>query len=207
MLSIQPKRCLVIDSFPLVRETLSQQLLSLETVAEVKESCSVADTLSQLKKERFDLLTMDVELGQDNGFELMKRAKATGYQGKILFISRFDYSLYSALAKKNGANGYISKTEPTLIVRDAMSHILRGYNLFKQDDSKVDINTDNLSSRELTVFQYLIKGYSNKQIAGLLFLSEKTISTYKSRVLSKFSASTVVELIKINELISLNNLH
>lgn len=207
MLSIQPKRCLVIDSFPLVRETLSQQLLSLETVAEVKESSSVADTLLQLKKERFDLLTMDVELGQDNGFELMKRAKATGYQGKILFVSRFDYSLHSALAKKNGANGYISKTEPTLIVRDAMSQILRGYNLFKQDDSKVDINTDNLSSRELTVFQYLIKGYSNKQIAELLFLSEKTISTYKSRVLSKFSASTVVELIKINELISLNNLH
>ncbi|MCG9641069.1 response regulator transcription factor [Vibrio sp. Isolate34] len=207
MLSTQPKRCLVIDSFPLVRETLSQQLLSLETVAEVKESSSVADTLSQLKKERFDLLTMDVELGQDNGFELMKRAKATGYQGKILFISRFDYSLHSALAKKNGANGYISKTEPTLIVRDAMSHILRGYNLFKQDDSKVDINTDNLSSRELTVFQYLIKGYKNKQIAELLFLSEKTISTYKSRVLSKFSASTVVELIKINELISRDNLH
>lgn len=207
MLSTQPKRCLVIDSFPLVRETLSQQLLSLKSVAEVKESYSVTDTLLQLKKERFDLLTMDVELGQDNGFELMKRAKAAGYQGKILFISRFDYSLHSALAKKNGANGYISKTEPTLIVRDVMSHILRGYNLFKQDDSQVDINTDNLSSRELTVFQYLIKGYSNKQIAKLLFLSEKTISTYKSRVLSKFSASTVIELIKINDLISLNNLH
>lgn len=207
MLNTQPKRCLVIDSFPLVRDTLSQQLLSLETVAEVKESSSVADTLSQLKKERFDLLTMDVELGQDNGFELMKRVKATGYQGKILFISRFDYNLHSALAKKNGANGYISKTEPTLIVRDAMLHILRGYNLFKQNDSKVDINIDNLSSRELTVFQYLIKGYSNKQIAELLFLSEKTISTYKSRVFSKFSASTVVELIKINELISLNNVH
>ncbi|MEZ8726149.1 LuxR C-terminal-related transcriptional regulator [Vibrio cyclitrophicus] len=207
MLSTQPKRCLVIDSFPLVRETLSQQLLSLKNVAEVKESYSVTDTLLQLKKERFDLLTMDVELGQDNGFELMKRAKAAGYQGKILFISRFDYSLHSALAKKNGANGYISKTEPTLIVRDVMSHILRGYNLFKQDDSQVDINTDKLSSRELTVFQYLIKGYSNKQIAKLLFLSEKTISTYKSRVLSKFSASTVIELIKINDLISLNNLH
>lgn len=207
MLSTQPKRCLVIDSFPLVRETLSQQLLSLDNVAEVKESSSVADALSQLKKEEFDLLTMDVELGRDNGFELMKRVKATGYQGKILFISRFDYSLHSALAKKNGANGYISKTEPTFIVRDAMSYILRGYNLFKQNDSNVDLNTANLSSRELTVYHYLIDGYSNKQIAEILFLSEKTISTYKSRILSKFSASTVVELIKVSEFISFKNTH
>ncbi|WP_139685362.1 response regulator transcription factor [Vibrio tasmaniensis] len=203
----QPKRCLVIDSFPLVRETLSQHLLSIDNVTEVKESSSVADALSQLKKEQFDLLTVDVELGRDNGFELMKRAKATGYQGKILFISRFDYSLHSALAKKNGANGYISKTEPTLIVRDAMTHILRGYNLFKQDDSNVDVKAKNLSSRELTVYHYLIDGYSNKQIAEILFLSEKTISTYKSRVLSKFSASTVVELIKVSEFMSVQNNH
>lgn len=207
MLNTQPKRCLVIDSFPLVRETLTQQLLSLENVAEVKESSSIADSLSLLKKERFDLLTVDVELGQDSGFELMKRAKQTGYQGKILFISKFDYNLHSALAKKNGANGYVSKTEPTFIVRDAMLHVLRGYNLFKQSESDFNISPDDLSSRELTVFQYLVKGYSNKQIAEILFLSEKTISTYKSRVLAKFSASTVVELIKINEIISLNSTH
>lgn len=207
MLNTQPKRCLVIDSFPLVRETLTQQLLSLENVAEVKESSSIADSLSLLKKESFDLLTVDVELGQDSGFELMKRAKQTGYQGKILFISKFDYNLHSALAKKNGANGYVSKTEPTFIVRDAMLHVLRGYNLFKQSESDFNISPDDLSSRELTVFQYLVKGYSNKQIAEILFLSEKTISTYKSRVLAKFSASTVVELIKINEIISLNSAH
>ncbi|UPR34885.1 response regulator transcription factor [Vibrio cyclitrophicus] len=202
MLSTHPKRCLVIDSFPLVRETLSQQLLSLDDVTEVKESNSVANTLAQLKKEQFDLLTMDVELGRDNGFELMKRVKAAGYKSKILFISSFDYSLHSTLARQYGANGYISKAEPTLIVRNAMSHILHGYNLFKQDDSNANVKAENLSSRELAVYHYLINGYSNKQISEMLFLSEKTISTYKSRVLSKFSASTVVELVKMSEFIS-----
>jgi two-component system response regulator FimZ (fimbrial Z protein) len=107
--------------------------------------------------------------------------------------------MYSDSAKKLGANGYISKEESTTLINDAMSNVLRGYTLFKQSTSiKKDVD---LSNREIIVLNYLLRGYSNKQISELLSLSAKTISTYKSRILEKHNATSLIDLLKVSDAI------
>ncbi|MGR5413643.1 response regulator [Vibrio astriarenae] len=186
--------CLVVDAFPIVRRSLRKTLEGLPCVSHVSETGQVEKALSILKQQPIDLLTLDIKIGNSNGFELLRRARAHGFEGKVLFISSEDYCTYSQLAKESSANGYISKAEEEGLIRDAMQSILKGYSLFKLDNHAGTHKQTHLSEREQVVFDYLVQGYSNKQISELLSLSAKTISTYKSRILDKHNASSIIEL-------------
>lgn len=106
--------------------------------------------------------------------------------------------MYSETAKSLGANGYVSKLENTLVLKEAVLSVLRGHSAFKKTDNLKKRNTT-LSKRETVVFNYLIKGYSNKKISEMLSLSTKTISTYKARILDKYKVDSIVELMRIQQ--------
>ncbi|WP_394242072.1 response regulator [Vibrio astriarenae] len=187
-------KCLIVDAFPIVRSRLRDTLETLPSVEQVTEAGKIEQALDILKRQSVDLLTLDIKIGNSNGFELLRRARAHGFAGKVLFISSEDYSTYSQLAKESSANGYISKSEEESLIKDAIQSILKGYSLFKLDSHIAHSKQMPLSEREQVVFDYLVQGYSNKQISELLSLSAKTISTYKSRILDKHNASSIIEL-------------
>ncbi|MCW8345721.1 response regulator transcription factor [Vibrio sp. ZSDZ65] len=200
MLRSQPKDCLVIDNFPLVREAISRIVSSIEDINLVHQISDIQVALDLVKAGSIDLIVLDVNLAEADGFEFMRRAFAAGYRGKAIFISSYGYPIYSETAYKLGVNGYISKSEDPALIRDAISGVMRGYNLFKTD-YKVRNRKIVLSQRETVVFNYLKKGYTNKQISEFLSLSAKTISTYKSRILDKYEANSIVELVNSHDVV------
>lgn len=201
MLKSENKICMILDDHPLVCAAIERLISQSGKFTQVLTETSASKGLKFIKENQVDCLILDVNLDNYDGFEFLRRIKSHGYKGKTLFISANDSHLYSDTAVRIGANGYISKSADMGLISDAVDCIMSGYTFFKsygqQTKSKLDTDVK-LSKQELVVFNYLISGKSNKEIAEILSLSSKTISTYKARILAKYNVSSIVELMKIN---------
>ncbi|CAH1526913.1 MULTISPECIES: response regulator transcription factor [Vibrio] len=185
---------LIIDDQPLYSEALASLVQSAFKSVNVVESTDSAEVMELIRNQPIDLVILDVVLGDRDGMRLAKNILATGYQGKILFISSRDYSSLSKAAFEMGAHGFLNKNEAKATIMDAVLSVTRGYSMFKATHNQSSGNVT-LSNREAMVFHYLAQGYSNKKISEQLSLSAKTISTYKTRILKKYHAESVVELL------------
>lgn len=188
---------LIIDEQPLYREALAELIMDSLNVEDLYKTTDTDKVLKLVKSQSIDLIVLDVTLTNNDGMNLAKVIKAHGYEGKLLFVSSLDNSSLSEVALSLGANGFLSKSESHESIRFALSSIMKGYSLFKSDQKNSGKSTK-LSNKEAIVFQYLIQGYSNKLISEKLSLSAKTISTYKTRILSKYRANSIVELVQLN---------
>ena len=185
---------LIIDDQPLYSEALASLVQTAFQSVNVVESTDSAAVMDIVRNQPVDLVILDVVLGDRDGMRLAKNILATGYQGKILFISSRDYSSLSKAAFEMGAHGFLSKNEAKATILDAIVSVTRGYSVFKATHNQSS-GSVTLSNREAMVFHYLAQGYSNKKISEQLSLSAKTISTYKTRILKKYHAESVVELL------------
>lgn len=185
---------LIIDDQPLYSEALASLVQTAFQSVNVVESTDSAEVMEIIRNQPVDLVVLDVVLGDRDGMRLAKNILATGYQGKILFISSRDYSSLSKAAFEMGAHGFLNKNEAKATIKDAIVSVTRGYSMFKATHNQSSGNVT-LSNREAMVFHYLAQGYSNKKISEQLSLSAKTISTYKTRILKKYHAESVVELL------------
>ncbi|MEF1330139.1 response regulator transcription factor [Vibrio sp. M260121] len=185
---------LIIDDQPLYSEALASLVQTAFQYVNVVESTDSAEVMGIIRNQPVDLVILDVVLGDRDGMRLAKNILATGYQGKILFISSRDYSSLSKAAFEMGTHGFLNKNEAKATIMDAIVSVTRGYSMFKATHNQSSGNVA-LSNREAMVFHYLAQGYSNKKISEQLSLSAKTISTYKTRILKKYHAESVVELL------------
>jgi len=190
---------LVLDSQPIMREAISQFVYDGLVDSQVYQASTAVFGIQALKTYDIDLVLLDVELEGSDGFEFLRRARAHGYTGQVLFISHNDHPMYSDTARKLGANGYITKREETPVIREAIIRVAGGYSVFKRKGLGKSERCTTLSNRETVVFNYLVKGYSNKKISEILSLSSKTISTYKSRILDKYKVDSIVELMNLQQ--------
>lgn len=197
MSSFQKKNALIIDTHPIIVESISNYLNQNPNIDKVFHTTSMVDALNILAKEEIGFISLDIKQDNFNGLDFIKKVRRKEFDCSILVISSYGYEMYSDSAKKLGANGYISKTEATSLINNAIDNVLHGYTLFKQSSSTN--NKKELSNREVIVLNYLLHGYSNKEISKQLSLSSKTISTYKSRILDKYNANSLIDLLKLNE--------
>lgn len=185
---------LVIDSYPIVLHAIEQMLvdrLGFESVFIANDGSKAS---SILKQNQIDIIILDIKQLDFDGLDFLRRIRAKQYSGKVLFISSNNHGIYSDTAKKLGANGYVLKSDTTKTIENAVSSVISGYDMFKNN---TDLKFLALSKRETIVYNYLAKGLTNKHISELLSISTKTVSTYKSRILNKCKVNSIVELIKI----------
>jgi two-component system response regulator FimZ (fimbrial Z protein)/two-component system response regulator EvgA len=187
--------CLIIDDHPLVCVAIKALITELPTVSTVFTTINANTAQSLIEKQGINLIILDVNLGDHDGFDFMRRLSSRGYTGKVLFFSAETSPMFSELAFKLGADGYVCKAEAHSILKDAVTSIANGYTFFKfksKRNQSQDVTP--LSQREAVVMNHLLQGRSNREIASILSISEKTVSTYKKRILDKYSVSNLVEL-------------
>ncbi|NRF60855.1 response regulator transcription factor [Vibrio coralliilyticus] len=190
-------KILVLDNQPLMRDSIERLVVSIISNAQVFQSDSTTSALTILRDNEINLIILEINLEVSDGFEFIRRVKAHGYSGKVLFFSGSKHTMFSQAAFKLGADGYLSKLESSKIIKEAILAIIQDGSAFRYNAQSKPIVC--LSSRETTVLNYLLQGYSNKRISELLSLSAKTISTYKSRILSKYEVDTMFDLIQMKE--------
>lgn len=185
---------LILDNFPLLQKAMQQMLIHHHGFDTVYLANDAASATNVMRENDIDLLVLDIQLGNFDGLDFLRRMKARRFSGKVLFVSSNEHSMFSDAARKMGANGYVLKTEQTEIIEDTISNVIRGYNVFKNQATH---EYAPLSKRETVVYNYLAKGFTNKQISELLSISTKTVSTYKARILNKFNVGSIIELMQL----------
>ncbi|EMR9625227.1 response regulator transcription factor [Vibrio parahaemolyticus] len=190
--------CLIFDDHPLVCVAIKSLLKEQGMTNEVFTATSAKSAFKRLKESNIELLILDVNLADCDGFDFYKRIKSHGYEGKVIFFSAETSQMYSQMAFRSGADGYVCKSENHDILKDAIEAVVKGYTFFKFKQVANEVREmPQLSSRESAVMKYLLQGKSNRDIASVLSISDKTVSTYKRRVLDKFNVKNIIELTRV----------
>ncbi|CNK66559.1 response regulator transcription factor [Yersinia proxima] len=198
------KSVMIVDDHPAIRVAIRALLSQSNEFSTIYESVDGSEALETLKSNPVDLVIIDIELPNFDGFSLLKKLQQRGFTGKSLFLSAKNEQVFAVRALQAGANGFISKNKDISEILFAAQNVLRGYSFFPsetltqlagQPSSHDPVNRARLlSEREINVLRYLVNGLSNKQIADEMFISNKTVSTYKTRILTKLGLSSVIEL-------------
>ncbi|MCL1066309.1 response regulator transcription factor [Shewanella olleyana] len=186
---------LALDDHPLICKAIESILKTDPKVELAVSTTNISDALKTYKEINPNFLILDVNLGssETNGFIFFEELKKLGFTGKSLCISSEDSPVLSEASQGAGMDGFIAKTQATESLIDSINIISAGYKIFKKSEKNVV-----LSNRESQVLTMLLSGSKNSEIAVNLNLSQKTISTYKARVLKKYSVNNPIELTKFN---------
>ncbi|AZP71801.1 response regulator transcription factor [Pseudomonas poae] len=196
-------KALVVDDHPFIRSSV-KMLLKQEGFEVVAEADNGADAIQLAREHEPELIVLDIAMPKLDGLEVIARLCGLGLSSKILVLTSQSPQFYSMRCMKAGAAGYISKTNDMDELVKAIKAVMSGYTFFpnlalssvrRSDAETTDLELiQTLSDRELTILQQLSQGLSNKEIGDAMLLSNKTISTYKTRLIEKLKVKSVVYL-------------
>jgi two-component system response regulator EvgA len=194
-------KAIVVDDHPFIRSSV-KMLLANENFEIVAETDNGADAVQLVIAHRPDMLVLAIP--KLDGLEAIRRIRALDIPTKILVLTSLSAKFYSMRCMSAGAAGYISKTDGLDELARGVKVIMSGYSYFpdiqaqsvrRSDGSATDDELiRSLSNRELAILKQLANGLSNKEIGDLMLLSNKTVSTYKARLIEKLNVTSVVYL-------------
>ncbi|MDP9751883.1 MULTISPECIES: response regulator [Thermoanaerobacter] len=184
-------RLLVADDHALIRKGLVQ-LIEMEKDIKVISQASNGEEAYQLAKKFMpDLILMDVNMPVMNGIKAAKMLKEEKHPSKVLFLTIYNDREYILEALKLGVEGYILKDAEYDDLIKAIRTIYNGGvyihpSLMEEIDNIDHENLKkDLTPREIEILKLISKGYSNKEIAQKLFLSEKTVKNHVYNIFKK----------------------
>lgn len=197
-------RILIVDDHPVIRMAM-KMLLEAEGHQIVGDTDNGVDAISLGRELKPDLVILDIGIPRLDGLEVISRLMVLALPLKILVLTGQNASLFALRSMQAGAAGFVCKQGGLAELVTAVNAVASGYSYFpssamrpvQQGAYSDDVELlGRLSDREVSVLQYLSQGYSNKQISEQMFINNKTVSTYKARLLLKLNAGSLVDLIE-----------
>lgn len=196
-------KALVVDDHPFVRASV-KMVLQTSRFEEIVEADNGVEALQLVRKHVPNLIVLDISMPLMDGVEVIRRVCGLALPCKILVLTALEPSFYAQRCMIAGAAGYVQKTSNLDELARAVKVIMDGYSYYpvlststvhRLDSQLSEQNLiQSLSNRELAILQQLARGFSNKEIGEAMLLSNKTVSTYKSRIIEKLNVKSVVYL-------------
>lgn len=204
-------KILIADDHTIVRAGLEMMVNEQEDMTVIGTASDGQEAYQKALQLKPDIVLMDLNMPPgENGLIATKRLKEAAPEMKILVLTMHDDKEYIFRALQAGASGYVLKSADDLdliqairtvykdeaylypkatkiLIEDYMDKVLKG----EQDDV-----FGTLTAREEEVLSYFAKGYTNKEIAEMLYVSVKTIESHKSKIMDKLGLRTRPELVK-----------
>jgi two-component system response regulator EvgA len=197
------KSALIVDDHPVIRSMIKFVLRELG-FKRIHEATRGDEVLSMFREHRPDVLLLDLGLPGLNGLDVLDRIKSEKTRCRVVVFTSLEACFYQERCMRAGAAAFVPKCKDLEDLKTAVKTVMAGYTCFVQLASSFVSGgalqrtekelIDRLSNRELTILQYLARGSSNKEIADIMHLSFKTISTYKTRLIDKLNVSSLVHL-------------
>ena len=194
-------KILTIDDHEVVRRGIKEMFT--ENSATFGEARSGAEALALVRKQQWDIAVLDISLGGRSGLEVLAELKQLRPRMPVLILSMHAEEQYAVRAFKAGASGYINKASSGEELRRAILKIVKGgqyvgsslaEKIVLQLSQPGKVPHESLSNREFEVLCSIASGKTVTEIASTLSLSNKTISTYRRRILDKMDMRTNAEL-------------
>ena len=200
------RRILIVDDHAVVREGLARILAAAGEDWAVGEASSGFQAIEWLRRERADLVIVDLSMPGMSGLELIRRIRDEFGRMAVLVLSMHAEAQYAIRAFKAGANGYVTKDGASAELMRAVRKVMCGGTYVTAELAEHVVLQLNggvgvarhaqLSDRELDVLRRLVAGQRPTDIAQALHLSVKTISTHKSRIQEKLDLPSLAELVR-----------
>lgn len=194
----------IVDDHPVIRLAV-RMLLENQNYKVVGESDNGVDAMQLIRETQPELVILDISIPRLDGLEVLSRFQAMAMPLKVLILTAQAPALFAVRCMHSGAAGYVCKQEDLSELLSAIKAVIAGYNYFpsqaihhSHETAESDLRLFRLvNDRELMVLQLFAQGRSNQEIAKGMFLSNKTVSTYKKRLMQKLQADSLVELIEM----------
>lgn len=199
-------RLLLADDHAIVRGGLRQIFEQVAELRVVGEAQNGAEVLEHVRAGGFDLLLLDMNMPGISGTELIARARRQRPELPVLVLSMHNEVQVAARALKAGAAGYVTKDSEPAVLLAAIRQVAGGGRYIVPElatqlafvDPAVGAQEPHtlLSERELAVFRLLAVGLGVNEIAGRLCISNKTVSTHKTRLMEKMGLDSTAALVR-----------
>ena len=199
-------KVLMVDDHIMVREGIKRIIDDTKDIDIVAEAASGEEALKALNNIGVDIVLLDISMPGKNGIQTLKEIKKHNPTMKVLMLSMHAEEQYAMRAIKAGASGYLTKDSASDKLVTAIRKIEQGRKHISPEVAELlvtDIYHNEekdlhslLSDREFEILKCIIKGDSLKKIASNLSISDKTVSTYRSRLLKKLNLTNTADLIK-----------
>ncbi|RLD28561.1 MAG: DNA-binding response regulator [Bacteroidetes bacterium] len=198
-------KVLVADFHPIIRTGLRMLFESSKDIQVIGSVTTGKELFDFVGKNNVDVVLSEIDLPELNGITALRTLKKEYSDVKVIMFSSHPEEIYAISTIKAGASGYLSKTVSTQTIKDA---ILKVYNggiyisnhlaqrlAFDERGNKPSRLYKKLSIREVEVLKLLCTGRKNKEISKELEINEKTVSTYKARLMKKLNVTNIVDLV------------
>lgn len=198
------KKILIVDDHEVVREGVKKILGEQPSAATFGEASTAPEAIRLVREQDWDVVVLDLSVGDGGGLEVLKELKHIRPRLPVLILSMHSEEQYARRAFKAGAAGYITKGSPREELVKAINKVIGGGVYISPalaERLAIDLGSDTerapheaLSDREFEVMRLIASGKTVGEIAEMLSLSDKTISTYRARILEKMGMKTNAEL-------------
>lgn len=197
---------LITDDHPVVRQGIKQILETCKEIDFIDETCDGSESLNKILKRDYTVVLLDISMPGRSGLELLKDIKRIKPGIAVLMLSIYPEEQYAVRAIKTGASGYLTKSSApeeliTAILKTARGGKYITQSLAERMAFEFDTNADKplheiLSDREMEVMCLIAQGKRPKEIAECMAISQKTVSTYRERLLAKMNLTSNTEIIR-----------
>lgn len=197
-------KVLLTDDHAMVRTALKRVLQDVPGIALVGEADTANEALRQVREQHWDAVVLDLNMPGQNAMSVLKIMKVEQPELPVLVLSMYPEEQHAVRALKSGAAGYVGKASAADELVKAIQKVVEGDTYMSPNLAKTVTEHlrarpsqtvhELLSDREFTVLCAIAEGKSLSQIAEELNLSAKTVSTYRSRVLSKMTMRSNIAL-------------
>jgi two-component system invasion response regulator UvrY len=197
-------RVLIVDDHAIVRQGLRRILEEAKGMQVVGEAANGIDALKMLRTAKWDVILLDISMPGKNGVDTLKQIMEMNKDAKVLILSMYPEDQYAVRLMKAGASGYMTKeTAPEQLVEairrvvENKKHISPNLAELLLQECGLDSGKqphETLSDREYQVLRLIGSGKQVSEIAEVLSLSVKTVSTYRAHILEKMKLRNNAEL-------------
>ncbi|MCH4166111.1 MAG: response regulator transcription factor [Megasphaera sp.] len=199
----QPIEILLADDHRILRTGLKLLLSTQDDFRVVAEASDGREVLQLLEKMTVDVILLDLSMPGMSGLVCLQEIRKRRYPVKVLVLTMYSEQQYVKEAMQQGADGFLCKDTLDTELFQALHTVASGRRYLGERETtglldsvlEPQRTTEELSSREYQVLEYIVHGYSQTIIAEKLNLSIKTVSTYKTRLMKKLDCTTNAELV------------
>ena len=194
----------LVDDHELVRTGIRRILEDVRGLKVVGEAVSGEQAVQWFRENQADVILMDMNMPGIGGVETTRRLLQTAPDTKVIAVSGLTEEPYPSLLLKAGAKGYITKGAPIAEMVRAINKVMQGGKYFSADIAEQLASSylsdtqqspfDALSEREMQVAMMVVNCISAQEIADKLFVSVKTVNTYRYRIFEKLGIDSDVKL-------------
>lgn len=199
-------KVLIADNHPIIRMGVKHVLDSAAGFKVVDSASTTEELFQKLEKVTPDVVMLEMDIPEINGIATLRKIKKEYPDVKVLMYSGQSEDVYALSTIRAGAFGYLSKASDIDYIISAVRKVSEG-NMFITNELAQRLAFDEgtqkprrffrkLSSREVEVLKLLASGKRNKDVAQGLNLNEKTVSTYKARLMKKLNVDNMVDLLQ-----------